>query len=161
MGAPGMKTNAEKDIGTIEKELRKEELLHVMEKDKDAFEKLTVLESIINNSPFIALSRDASKDFSVVFISENISQFGYKAEDFMSKISYDDIIQPDEREYVKLELMENCREGRKYITLKYRIMTKKGEEKPVEERMFIQRGPQGNPMYLQSIIFETHAKGNV
>ncbi|WP_370572092.1 PAS domain-containing protein [Methanomethylovorans sp.] len=156
-----METNTEKNACTIEKELSKEELLYALEKQKDAFEKLKVLESIINGSPFIALSRDASKDFSVVFISENISQFGYKAEDLMCKMTYPDIIQPDEREYVKLELIENCREGSKYITLKYRIMTKKGEARPVEEKIFIQRDPQGNPMYLQSIIFETDAKCNV
>jgi hypothetical protein len=72
-----MKTNTENSC-TIEKELSKEELPYIMEKQKEAFEKLKVLESIINNSPFIALSRDASKDFSVLFISENISQFGYK-----------------------------------------------------------------------------------
>jgi PAS domain S-box-containing protein len=155
-----MKTNTENSC-TIEKELSKEELPYIMEKQKEAFEKLKVLESIINNSPFIALSRDASKDFSVLFISENISQFGYKTEDFICKMAYYDIIQPEEREYVKLELMENCREGSKYITLKYRIMTKKGEARPVEEKIFIQRDAQGNPLYLQSIIFETQTKCSV
>jgi tRNA(Ile2) C34 agmatinyltransferase TiaS len=76
-------------------------------------------------------------------------------------MAYYDIIQPEEREYVKLELMENCREGSKYITLKYRIMTKKGEARPVEEKIFIQRDAQGNPLYLQSIIFETQTKCSV
>lgn len=156
-----MKTNAEKNACTIEKELSKEELLYALEKQKNAFEKLKVLESIINSSPFIALSRDAQKDFSVVFISENISQFGYKAEDFTCKMSYYDIILTDEREYVKLELIENCKEGSKYITLKYRIITKKGEARPVEEKIFIQRDAEGKPMYLQSIIFETHSKCSV
>lgn len=156
-----METNTEKNACPIEKELNKEELLYALEKQKDVFEKLKILESIINSSPFIALSRDASKDFSVVFISENISQFGYKAEDFLCKMTYPEIIQPDEREYVKLELIENCKEGSRYITLKYRIMTKKRVARPVEEKIFIQRDPEGKPMYLQSIIFETHAKCNV
>ncbi len=156
-----MNTSTERDACTIEKELSKDELLYALEKQKEAFEKLKVLESIINSSPFIALSRDPSKDLAVVFISDNISQFGYKAGDFTCKMSYEDIIQPDEREYVKLETIENCKEGSKYITLKYRIMTEKGETKPVEERTFIQRDPQGNIMYLQSIIFETHGKCSI
>ncbi len=156
-----MNTSTERDACTIEKELSKDDLLHVLEKQKETFEKLKVLESIINSSPFIALSRDPSKDLAVVLIYDNISQFGYGSEDFRCKIYYEDIIQPDEREYVKLEILENCKEGSKYITLKYRIMTKKGETKPVEERTFIQRDPQGNVMYLQSIIFETHGKCSI
>ena len=44
-----MKTNTENSC-TIEKELSKEELLYIMEKQKEAFEKLKVLESIINNT---------------------------------------------------------------------------------------------------------------
>jgi PAS domain S-box-containing protein len=146
--------NADENACNVGRELNTEELLDYLEKQKNSFQKLKILESIINSSPFIALSRDIQRDFSITFISENISRFGYKAEDFGCRMAYEDIIKPDEREYVKLELIENCNEGSKCLTLKYNIMTKNGELKPVEEKTYIHRDLQGNPKYLYSIVFE-------
>jgi sigma-B regulation protein RsbU (phosphoserine phosphatase) len=57
---------------------------------------------IIDNSPAILFRRLASEDLKkrrMVYVSPNISRFGYKAEDFISnKIMFSHIVNPKDKE---------------------------------------------------------------
>ncbi|WP_235856187.1 GAF domain-containing protein [Methanolobus halotolerans] len=95
------------------------------------------MESIINNSPVIVISRKVEKDFPVKYVSNNIWQFGYTPEDFYSsEVKYSDLIHPDDRKgvlksfkYLDKQLSEFVRE--------YRVITRFDEIRYVEDRMHI------------------------
>src|SRR5208283_2488162 len=75
-----------------------QELRHTMERLKE-------MESIIEISPAVAFVRHATEKWPLAFISDNVLQFDYEAEDLLDgSITYLDIIHPDDREEVFAEV---------------------------------------------------------
>ncbi len=125
----------------------------LMEKQKALLERQRALETVINNSPVIVFLWKAEKYWPTLYVSENIRQLGYAPEDFISgRVLYGKIIHPEDLLIVELELEENCEEGGKEFTRQYRILTKTGEVRWVEEKTFIQRNPEGRVTNFQGII---------
>ncbi|MDW7733290.1 MAG: PAS domain-containing protein [Methanolobus sp.] len=113
------------------------------------------LEKLIDHIPVIAFVREAKEGGMVEFISDNISDFGYNAKDFRSgKLAYEDMIDPDDAAGALLELRENAREGAYEFTQTYRIRTRKGFVRWVEERTFIFRNEKGRPVYYTGTLKE-------
>ncbi|WP_406657654.1 GAF domain-containing protein [Methanolobus sp. ZRKC2] len=95
------------------------------------------MESIINNSPIIVISRKVEKDFPVKYISNNIWQFGYTPEDFYSgEIEYADLIHPDDRKVV-LKSFKYLNNQLSEFVQEYRVITRFGEIRYVEDRAHI------------------------
>ncbi|WP_440957088.1 PAS domain S-box protein [Methanosarcina sp. Mfa9] len=138
---------------TVAKDMReqkrtKEDLLYAMKVRK-------VLETVVNNSPVVVFLCLPEHKWPVEFISENISKFGYSVEDFTGgKLLFGDIIHPSDFEKVKDSLMRNCSEGKTDFTLEYRILTKDGQVRWVDERTFIQTDEKGDTSYLQCVIMD-------
>jgi PAS domain S-box-containing protein len=125
----------------------------LMEKQKALLERQRALETVINNSSTVAFLWKAEKYWPTLYVSENIKQFGYSPEDFISgRVLYGKIIHPEDLILVELELEENCEEGGKEFNRQYRVLTKTGEVRWVEEKTFIQRNPEGQVTNFQGII---------
>ena len=113
------------------------------------------LEELINHIPVIAFVREAKERGIVEFISDSISDFGYSTKDFRTgKLAYEDIIDPEDAAGALLELRENAREGAYEFTQKYRIRTRKGLIRWVEEKTFISRNEEGRPVYYIGTLKE-------
>ncbi|MBN2110429.1 MAG: PAS domain S-box protein [Methanosarcinaceae archaeon] len=116
------------------------------------------MENIINRSPVIVFKWRVVKDWPVEFVSTNVEQLGYSIEDFTSNhINYADIIHPDDTHRTHLHLSKyyhpSSAEFQKGLNWEYRIFTKSGEVRWVDERAFIQRHRNGN-ITLQGIILD-------
>ena len=112
------------------------------------------MERVINNSPVIVFLWKYEPKWTAKFVSENIVRLGYEVEDFISKkIFYADIIHPEDFENVQKELVRNVESGCMVYTSEYRIFTKSGEIRWVDERTFIQRNATGE-IILQGIILD-------
>jgi len=112
------------------------------------------MERIINNSPVIVFLWKYEEGWPIEFVSENVSRLGYEVEDFISKsILYADIVYPDDLEKVENELSKNVDEGCDAYNSEYRIFTKSGDVRWVDERTFIQRNKKGE-IRLQGIILD-------
>jgi PAS domain S-box-containing protein len=96
------------------------------------------------------------------FVSENVVQFGYTVEDFISgRVLYGDIIHSDDLKRVEDSLRERIRRGGVDFDAEYRIFTKAGDLRWVNERAFIQRNPDGEVTYLQGLVMDiTERKEN-
>ncbi|TGC08769.1 GAF domain-containing protein [Methanolobus halotolerans] len=95
------------------------------------------MESIINNSPTIVISRKIEKDFPVKYISNNIWQFGYTPEDFYSgEVKYPDLIHPEDRKVV-LKSFKYLNKQLSEFVQEYRVITRFGEIRHVEDRVHI------------------------
>ncbi|NYT19309.1 MAG: PAS domain-containing protein [Methanosarcinales archaeon] len=129
-----------------------------LEKQAELLDRKQALETIVNHSPVVAFLWKAGSDdekelWPVEFVSDNISQFGYTVDDFLSgDLLYGNIINPEDLPEVQMELSEICKEGGKVFVKEYRIRTKSGEERWVEEKTFVQRNDEGVVTNYQGVI---------
>ncbi|WP_209681461.1 histidine kinase dimerization/phosphoacceptor domain -containing protein [Methanohalophilus levihalophilus] len=126
------------------------DILEALENAKQLREEM---ENVVNSSPVIVFKWRAEKNWPVEFVSKNISQFGYSQNDFEDgTITYGDMVVPEDLEIVESNLAEAIKNGETEFTCEYRIITKSGEIRWVDERTFIGRYAEGNVKDLQGII---------
>ena len=112
------------------------------------------LEIVINNSPVVVFLWKYEDGWPIEFVSENITRLGYEVEDFTSnRILYKDIVYPEDLERMAVELKLHVETGCADYTSEYRILTKSGEVRWVDERTVIQRNEEGE-VHLQGIILD-------
>ena len=125
----------------------------LMEKQKSLLERQKALETVINNSPMVVFLWKAEKYWPTLYVSENVRQFGYAPEDFISgRVLYGKIIHPEDLLLVELELEENCEEGGKEFNRQYRILTQTNGVRWIDEKTFIQRNEEGEVTHFQGIL---------
>jgi len=112
------------------------------------------MERVVNTSPVIVFLWKYEPMWPAEFVSENITRLGYDVEDFTSnRILYGDIVHPEDLEKMAAELKMNVEAGCADYTSEYRILTKSGEVRWVDERTVIQRSEKGE-VHLQGIILD-------
>jgi PAS domain S-box-containing protein len=121
-----------------------------------------LLTAVINNSPAVVFLWRNEKYWPAVFVSENIIQFGYTVDDFRSqKVLYGKIIHPDDLERVEEELERSIQKGEVSFNSEYRLLTKAGDVRWVNERTFIQREGDGEVTCYQGIVLDITPKKRV
>ena len=122
---------------------------------RSALQKREELEFIINKSQVIAfLWRDA-EGWPVEFVSENIKQFGYTPEDFIERhISYADLIHSDDLKRVDNEVALYSEQGVAEFTHEYRIITKSGDIRWVNDITWIRRDQNGIITHFQGVVLD-------
>lgn len=94
------------------------------------------LEVLLSNLPGLAYRCRNAPGWPMEFMSEGCYQLtGYRPEAFIIEkmLQYEDIIHPDDRQYVNSTIQE-CISREEPFTLEYRIRTRTGEEKRVWEK---------------------------
>ena len=120
-----------------------------------AEEKLRLAQVIIDNSPAILFRRIAGDQPRLVYVSDNIRQMGYTAEEFLEeKIHFRDIVHTDDIERVGEEIMHYMEEDVEEYTQFYRIMTKDGQIRWVEDQTSVVRDDQGNKIFNQGLLVD-------
>lgn len=140
-----------------------DKLTHHLESQKqDAghFSLLSLTEIILENSTAVLFRRLAAVDpkkRKMVYVSPNITCFGYRAKDFLEgKIMFRDIIYPEDSERTLKEISEFVDQGLKTYTQSYRIVTGSGEVRWVEDRTSIYAEPSTGLLYHQGIVIDIH-----
>jgi two-component system cell cycle sensor histidine kinase/response regulator CckA len=133
--------------------LRKE-----IEARKKAEKAVQEAQTIINRSPAVALLWKNADGWPVEFTSDNVTGlFGFKAEEFTSgKITYRQVVYPDDLERVEEEIaIYSGEEGREEFNHDpYRIVTKDGEVKWLEDMTFIRRNEEGEITHYEGIVLD-------
>ncbi len=152
------------EIGSLKKEY--EDLKQRYEKqtkkfDEECFvrdqteEALSMAQVIIDESPAILFRRLAGEDPKLVYVSNNISQFGYTAEEFLSgKITFREAVHPDDQERLGAEIREYAEKDVEEYTQIYRILTRDGDVCWVEDRTSVVRDADGNKTHNQGIVVD-------
>ena len=118
-------------------------------------EALRMAQVIIDKSPVILFRRLAGDDPRLIYVSENISRFGYSADRFLSgQIVFKDIVHPDDSERTIAEIKEYARKNVEEYTQFYRIVTSKGDIRWVEDQTTVVRDAAGNKRYNQGIVID-------
>jgi len=120
-----------------------------------ALEKEETLRTIINNSHVVLFLWKNEDKWPVEFVSENVAKFGYTVEDFTSgRVMYKDIIYSDDLEKVQQEFEKKVKSGAYAISMEYRIITKAGDVRWINERTFIQRNTGREVTHFQGVVLD-------
>jgi sigma-B regulation protein RsbU (phosphoserine phosphatase) len=121
-------------------------------------EALSMAQVIIDRSPAVLFRRIAGDKPRLIYVSNNINQFGYSAEDFLSeKIHFKDIVFPEDFERVGTEIKEFAEKDVEEYTQIYRILTRSGEIRWVEDQTSVVRDAAGNKTHNQGILVDITA----
>lgn len=113
------------------------------------------MENVVNNSPVIVFKWRMKENLPVVFVSENINRLGYKVDDFISgKINYIDIIHPQDLEKFHLSDKSYIKISSDKLNQEYRIFTKSGDIRWVDERKFVHTEERSGEVLLHGIILD-------
>ncbi len=119
------------------------------------FKKRKELEFIVNHSPAVVWLWKAEENWPVEFVSENVSQFGYSADDFTSgRVPYASIVHPDDLPRVGAEVEQYTHENRAEFPQEYRIFTKSRDIRWIDDRTWVRRGTDGSVTHYQGIIVD-------
>lgn len=130
--------------------------------DKDNTQALQLAELIIDNSPAILFRRLASEDpklRKMVYVSPNISRFGYTADDFLTgKIMFRDLIFHEDSDRTLQEIRSYVENGEETYTQFYRIVTREGKVRWIEDRTSIVDDSATGERFHQGIVIDIHER---
>ena len=110
-------------------------------KKDDGSSALALAETIIQNSLSILFRRIAADDpkkRKMVYVSPNISRFGYRAKDFLNDtIMFRDIVYQGDSSRTLKEIKEFVEKKNEKYSQVYRVITKSGEVRWVEDQTSI------------------------
>lgn len=122
---------------------------------KIALEVQKVLWTVINNSPAVVFLWRNEENWPADFVSDNITQFGYTVEDFTTqKVLYRNIIHRQDIDRIWTGLNRFVKAGQGGFRSEYRIYTKAGDIRWVDERTFIQRNKAGEAIFFQGVVID-------
>jgi PAS domain S-box-containing protein len=120
-----------------------------------ALEKEETLKMMINNSHVVIFLWKNENKWPVEFVSENVAKFGYAIEDFTSgRVAYKDLIYSEDLEEVEEEFEKKVKSGSSAFIMEYRIITKAGDVRWINERTFIQRNTGGEATHFQGVVLD-------
>lgn len=121
---------------------------------------LQLAELIIDNSNAILFRRLASEDpkkRKMVYVSPNISRFGYSAEDFLTgAVMFRDIVYHGDSDRTLKEIQGFVSKNIDTYSQTYRIVTSGGEVRWVEDRTSIFEDSDTGVRYHQGIVIDIH-----
>lgn len=116
---------------------------------------LRMSELIVARSPVILFRRKAGDEAKLEYISGNIRQFGYTPEEFHTgNILFKDIVHPEDRERVSSEIQGYASSDTEEYTQVYKIVTKQGEVRWVEDQTSVVRNDAGEKTHNQGILID-------
>jgi sigma-B regulation protein RsbU (phosphoserine phosphatase) len=125
-------------------------------KDQTAVVKeLAMAQLIVNRSPVILFRRKAGEDKQLEYISDNIRNFGYTPKEFFNgEISFKDIVYENDMDQLKEEVQRFADADLEEYTQQYRIMTKSGEIRWVDDQTSVVRDDTGTKIHNQGILID-------
>lgn len=118
-------------------------------------EKLQLAQVIIDNSPVVLFRRMAGDKPRLVYVSDNVRQMGYTAREFLDdKIHFKDLVHPDDFERIAEEIKRYAEEDLEEYTQFYRIRTKDGRIRWVQDQTSVVRDELGNKIYNQGLLVD-------
>jgi sigma-B regulation protein RsbU (phosphoserine phosphatase) len=122
-------------------------------------EALRMAQLIIDKSPVVLFRRLAGDNPQLVYVSENIRQFGYSAEEFLNgTVLFKDIVHPDDMERIGNEIRDYADQDAETYTQLYRILTRDGQTRWLEDQTSVVRDETGRKVYNQGIVVDITAR---
>ena len=110
---------------------------------------------VVEHSPVVLFRSRAEEGWPIDFVSENVRQFGYSAEELLSgAVPYASLVHPDDLPRMAQEIRDFIARGEDAFRQEYRFLTKDGQVRWVDDRTMAVRGPDGRITHYQGIILD-------
>lgn len=117
--------------------------------------KMKELEAIINRSKAIVIRRRAQPDHLIEYVTENINQLGYTADDFISgRIRWINVVHPDDVVRQTRELEEYSRKGVKEFSTEFRLFDSQGGVRWMNDRTRAIADDTGKITHYESVMWD-------
>mgnify|MGYP002639991134 FL=1 len=117
---------------------------------------------IVESSLVVFFRWKAAEGWPVEMVSDNVTQFGYKPEEFLSgKRAFASVIHADDIEKVGQEVEYNSNHGIDHFEQEYRIVSPTGEIFWIEDQTIAQRDSNGNITHYQGIAMDITERKNM
>ncbi|HEX4943983.1 MAG TPA: MASE3 domain-containing protein, partial [Usitatibacteraceae bacterium] len=118
-----------------------------------AQKKLRFATAVVERSPTVLFRYRAEEGWPVEYVSENVRQVGYEAEELLSgAVSLASLIHPDDLGRVTDEMARHCASGAESFAQEYRIVTKGGAVLWVDDQTIVERDPAGTVTHFQGVV---------
>jgi PAS domain S-box-containing protein len=108
---------------------------------------------VVNSSPVVCFRWAVTEGWPVIFVSENVAQWGYTAEDITAgRPPYADLVHPDDLPRVVDEVTRSTASGVAAYAQEYRILTQKNEVIWVADRTNVHRDEAGEPDFFDGVL---------
>lgn len=138
--------------------------LYNIEKEKQRFfqmEELEGFKSIIERGPAVVFLWRSEEGWPVEYVSDNVEQFGYTAEDFVSgRVSWPSITHPDDWARIKREIIGYQNDGIMEFSQQYRLTDAAGKTHWIEDRTKAVVSAEGVLTHYQGIILDVTKRKN-
>jgi PAS domain S-box-containing protein len=129
---------------------------------KLAEEALRQANMVVENSPAVLFRWRAAEGWPVELVSRNVTQFGYSPEEFLSgALPFASIVHPQDLERVVADVRGHSERGDHQFEQEYRIVTRDGAVRWVDDRTVIERDGGGQITHYQGIIFDITGRKQV
>lgn len=118
-------------------------------------DKICETELIVRRSPAVCFLWRATEGWPVELVTDNIDQFGYSVDDFVSgRVAYASIVYPEDLHRVVEEVLAHSAAGDADFVQEYRIVTRSGQVRWVDDRTWVRRDGSGAITHYQGIILD-------
>jgi len=122
--------------------------------NREDLERLQYFEACINEGPAVVFRWVVKPgEWRVEMVSDNVKQFGYEPEDFTSgRVSWPAITHPDDGPRLEKEVAGYLEKGVPEFGQCYRLFTKSGEARWVQDRNIVITDAKGIPTHIQGVV---------
>ena len=122
---------------------------------RDLEERLRQANLVVENSPAVLFRWKAEEGWPTLLVSENVAQFGYTREELLSgDVPFAAMVFPGDLERVAAEVRQKTDQGLDRYEQEYRIVTRDGSIRWVDDRTKVIRGPDGGVEEYQGVLID-------
>jgi PAS domain S-box-containing protein len=120
-----------------------------------ALAELGQFHSIVSQSPVVVFSARPLDNWRIDFVSDNVEQCGYTAEELMSgRVAWSEIVHPEDWQRLQEEVEGHLKAGRLAFRQDYRVIDKSGRVRFVEDWNQVVADSRGNSAQVHGILLD-------
>ncbi len=114
---------------------------------------LLAASQVVNNSPIVCFRWQESESRPVMFVSDNVRQWGYSPEDLVAgDPGFAELVHPEDLPRVVAEVAMHAASGTVLYEQEYRLLTRSGQVLWVVDRSRIMRDEQGRALWHDGVL---------
>ena len=150
-------TSCETSFNNLKAKLRGDAAacVHEVEQLREAKRTLGLANLIVENSPAVLFRREANEGAKLVYVSENIRQWGYEADTFLKQNNtFKNLVLPEDHERLSEEVARYRDMDVEEYTQEYRIVTADGDVRWISDETSVLRDEHGNKLFNQGVLMD-------
>ena len=120
---------------------------------------LATRDRIVESSGIIVYRARLAPDFPIEDVSDSVRQLGYEAADIIAgRLKLQDIVPPEDFSRATADLDRHIASGQGQFVQHYRVKTRDGGIRHVEDQVTVRRSESDGPIYLEGVLRDVTAQ---